>query len=306
MNKVLRTFQTFMEDALQKSLPEMTLAKAKAPDASIRILKARLRFEGKDMKAQAFLSCSEDFLQETCPLTRGTAKHAEPVIKDWLGELGNLILGRLKNRLLAHDVTIKISAPDFEGEWVRPENAESVSIWFASNSSYIGLECLVEGSVPKIGDAVPQTAEILPGDAIYRLTDNKSQDLVDVLSKIRAGVSSEESETTEQEDRIETPLIIASEKPKAFTMHFHGAKENLMRKSTLSISGITWPQAENLHIRFSNGLELSLNPKLLLDQGQSSLEIEGLHLEFKRDSEAMRLQVPELQLNFARSLKSVG
>jgi len=187
----LQKFEAFMDEALVKSLTDLTLERTAPASESAELLRARLCFDGAGMKAQAFISCSMAFLQSTCPLPLTTSEHSHAVIKDWLGELGNLILGRLKNRLLAHDITIKISAPSFDGNWQKPTPSQTLEIWFQNQTAaaVIGFDCTIEGVIPDIGEPVKQTAEILPGDAIYRLNDPfHSKGSYDIISKIRSGI----------------------------------------------------------------------------------------------------------------------
>jgi hypothetical protein len=304
VGKVLKTFQAFMEDALKKSLPELTLVPCGEPEEFRSLLSARLRFEGKGMKAQAFLSCTEDFLQLTCPLPRGAENHSEDTIRDWLGELGNLILGRLKNRLLAHDVTIKISAPDFEGDWIRPAHAESTAIWFDCDKTIIGLECLLEGRVPEIGEAAEQSAEILPGDAIYRLNDsNNLTQSIDVLSKIRSGVS-DMSASQDVDDPGLLPfdeLVELEQKP--FPVHFH-REDNQTLQPRMTILGIAWPSMDELQIKLSSGLEFKASPKALLEAGISTFDLEGVQLHFRRNLETIEVSLPKFHMKLAKSLRN--
>lgn len=304
MKKVLKTFQTFMEEALKKSLPELDLKLAAPPDASQKIMQARLCFEGKNMRAQAFLSCTDEFLQMTCPLPRGEENHSVDTVIDWLGELGNLILGRLKNRLLAHDMTIKISAPDFAGNWQRPKNAETVNVWFECEGALIGFDVVLEGQVPQIGEAIQQSAEILPGDAIYRLNDTSvSGENVDLVSKIRAGVEDSSPVPEEKEERMERKETVEK---KSFSMHFHNAKDKEIVKkssSTLTIASVSWTALNSLNLKFSNGLEASVCPMSLVEMGMGSLEIEGFTLHFHCENDVARVSIPKLALALSLSSK---
>lgn len=301
-----------MEDALQKSLPDLVLVKSPAPLASRRVLRARLCFETQGMKAQAFLSCTEDFLQMTCPLPRmpgGT--HSEDIIKDWLGELGNLILGRLKNRLFAHDVTIKISAPDFADHWPRTAHAETIALWFRCGDGLIGFDCAIEGRVPEIGEARPQSAEILPGDAIYRLNDTpRSGESSDILSQIRSGVEHPDISVGEEEPDHDSPetersmsLLRSSAKP--FPMHFHNRKESTVKLSP-GLSGLSWPSMDRLQLKFSSGFEITVSPTALLEQGLLSFEIEEIGLQIVRENDLVRINVPKLQITMSRILRQAG
>lgn len=308
MKKVITTFQSFMEEALKKSLPELSLQPSSAPDASQKIMQARLCFEGKSMRAQAFLSCTDDFLQMTCPLPKADdERHSVDTVIDWLGELGNLILGRLKNRLLAHDVTIKISAPDFAGNWTRPEKAETVAVWFECEGTLIGFDVVVEGRVPDIGEALPQSAEILPGDAIYRLNDTaQNAETVDLLSKIRSGVedTAPSEEPMVKAERVEKR---ESSQHKPFPMHFHNAKDGVKKTaSTLSIASVSWSSLNHFAVKFSNGLEATISPASLIEMGMSSFELEGFTIHFKSDGEILRVSIPKIHLTLSLNTRQAS
>lgn len=312
MTSKRQAFESFMDEALVKSLDEFTLERIAPPSIAFESLKTRLYFEGAGMKAQAFISCSKAFLQKTCPLPRSEKDHPTPVLKDWLGELGNLILGRLKNRLLAHDMTIKISAPSFDGTWARAKDTETLAIWYQIEGASIGFECSIEGEVPEIGAALKQSAEILPGDAIYRLNDPLNTTAgYDIISKIRSGIThndgdeddgdgeemdaSGESPSDTLEALKKDPNGDIAPKPQPIRILFHTQAPLL--------SGVAWSQADKLILHFSSGLEYTLCPKTLLDRGCSSLEVEDLVLTFQREGELIRASIPKYNMYLSKTAR---
>ncbi|MBC7530955.1 MAG: chemotaxis protein CheX [Oligoflexus sp.] len=312
MSLKLIAIESLMDEALIKSLDEFALERISAPKTHSDMLKTRLLFEGAGMKAQAFISCSQSFLQKTCPLPKGDADHASAVLKDWLGEMGNLILGRFKNRLLAHGVTIKISAPSFDGHASKNPNAQSIVSWYQIEDSYISLECLIEGEIPEIGEALKQTAEILPGDAIYRLNDPlNTTPSYDIISKIRSGIENHDEDEDEDKDDdgmapeprqtlASVPVVKAAdpsvEKPahKPIKILFHSQVQLHL------LTGVAWSQLDKLCLHFSSGLEYTFCPKTLLDRGCSSLEVEDLVLQFQREGDMIRASIPKYNMHLSK------
>lgn len=311
MNPKLKAVEAFMDEALIKSLDEFNLERIAAPKTHSDMLKTRLLFEDAGMKAQAFISCSQSFLQTTCPLPKTDTDPSSAVLKDWLGELGNLILGRLKNRLLAHGVTIKISAPSFDGHASQSQRAQRIHNWYKIGDALISFECLIEGEIPAIGEALKQTAEILPGDAIYRLNDPlNTTPSYDIISKIRSGIENQEDdEDGEEEEGTAGPKAVAalpiptvkvedslSEKwvQKPIKILFHSQAQAPV------LTGVAWTQLDKLCLYFSSGLEYSFCPKTLLDRGCSSLEVEDLVLQFQKEGELIRASIPTYNMHLSK------
>lgn len=60
-------------------------------------------FVSADVRGTCLLACEQGPLQTSCP--------PSGLIRDWTGELANQLLGRLKTKLLGHDVEIGLSTP---------------------------------------------------------------------------------------------------------------------------------------------------------------------------------------------------
>ncbi len=330
VSSALKNFETFMNEALVKSLADFSLDRLTAPPQSAELLKTRLCFEGAGMKAQAFISCSRPFLQTTCPLPRGPVDHSQAVIKDWLGELGNLILGRLKNRLLAHDVTIKISAPSFDGDWQTAKTVQAPAVWLQGAGGFIGFDCSIEGTIPEIGEATKQSAEILPGDAIYRLNDPaNSKATYDIIAKIRSGtdrdkdsedesgednfgdaegeLESEHYSAIQQADPMQANcgnLIRTTEAEKEIQAKSSQRPIRILFHSQLHtplLTSLSWTQIDKLILHFNTGLEYSICPRTLLEKGTATFEVEGVAMLFQRDGDWIRTSIPTYNMYMSKS-----
>jgi CheY-specific phosphatase CheX len=74
---------------------------------------AIIGFAGEKLRGSLVLSANPGLLEGSCPartVGRTDATHGE-ILQDWIGELANQLLGRLKSRLLAHGVAIQLGTP---------------------------------------------------------------------------------------------------------------------------------------------------------------------------------------------------
>ncbi|RYZ54556.1 MAG: hypothetical protein EOP07_15775 [Proteobacteria bacterium] len=264
MNSKIKTFESFMDDALAKSLDDFTLEPTSAPEPSVELLKVRLCFSGSDMSAEAFLSCSRSFLQKTCPLPSGSGDHPTAILLDWLGELANLVIGRLKNRLLAHEITIKISPPAFEGNWPKTKNSQSILFWHKLDGSWIGFG--VEN-----GDS--------EGDDDDFDSDGQSIEM-EVPAEVKAKIAPKD--------------ILGKPKHQPIRILFHSQSQ------APQLTGLAWSQVDQLSLHFSSGLEYTICPRTLLEQGCSSMEVEGLVMTFQRDGDLIRASIPKYNMHLSK------
>ena len=63
--------------------------------------------DNDELDGSLLLCCEREFLEATCP----RSWNEEEELYDWLGEMANQVLGRLKTMLLAHGVEIKLNPP---------------------------------------------------------------------------------------------------------------------------------------------------------------------------------------------------
>ncbi len=312
MSDVRQVFKTFMEDALLKSLPDAELAPA-ADEAPLPadLMHALLPFEGPQMKAEAYLGCSRAFLLKTCPLAIADIKESDAVLRDWLGELGNLTMGRLKNRLLAHGVTIKISPPVLATNGPAPLAKASKEVEltnrYKAGGELVVFLCRITGEVPVVGEALKQSAEILPGDAIYRLNDSTNQNAApnyDRVSHIRSGQAQDAEDRDDEidDDSEDTESYFAADR--AADSRPQPAKPvRILYHSQLKepvLGGISWPEIDRLVLQFSTGLDITLSPPSLLAKGLSTFTIEGLTMSLEREGRLLKISFPKLHIHLSK------
>ncbi len=75
------------------------------------LLVSILGFQGEKMNGSVILGCDEDFLRWSCPGGKSKDPPSEALIHDWIGELTNLIMGRLKNKLYSYGIGLTLNPP---------------------------------------------------------------------------------------------------------------------------------------------------------------------------------------------------
>lgn len=71
---------------------------------------ASIGFTGTSLRGALVLMSSKRFIESVLPAEVGKGEGADQ-IADWMGELSNQTLGRIKNQLLAYGVTLEMSTP---------------------------------------------------------------------------------------------------------------------------------------------------------------------------------------------------
>lgn len=84
-------------------------------------------FSGNDLRGSVMLGCTEDLLRAADT-------------QDWLGELTNQLMGRIKNRLLQHDIAIFSSLPVvLGGDQITPLDVQSAGHLFSACGGIVSL-----------------------------------------------------------------------------------------------------------------------------------------------------------------------
>ncbi|MGE0174538.1 MAG: chemotaxis protein CheX [Oligoflexales bacterium] len=73
-------------------------------------LAGHIGFTGDKMKGSLTIMCDKHFLETTYPALDGQ-KANDAELKDWLGEMANLLLGRTKNILLDYGINLSLGTP---------------------------------------------------------------------------------------------------------------------------------------------------------------------------------------------------
>jgi len=89
-------------------------------------------FSGEQMRGTLLLATSKEPLGRTSPTTDAS-------LREWIAELSNQLLGRVKNRLIPHGVTLHLSTPIvLRGQHIAPlPRAELVPFLFSCDGGYV-------------------------------------------------------------------------------------------------------------------------------------------------------------------------
>lgn len=68
-------------------------------------------FASPHLRGSLTMTAERNFVSESRPAELRITDANETEISDWMGELGNQLLGRLKNRLISHGVVIDLGTP---------------------------------------------------------------------------------------------------------------------------------------------------------------------------------------------------
>jgi CheY-specific phosphatase CheX len=123
---------------------------------SIRVV-AVLGFTGAELRGSVMLALSEEALMASRQTKDARAQ-------DWIAELANQLVGRIKNQLLGYGTEIALSTPlVIRGDRISPcmKGDQAPLVWsFEEGVGYAWLDCeVVEGFQLVLSEAAPTVAE---------------------------------------------------------------------------------------------------------------------------------------------------
>ena len=74
-------------------------------------LACSIGFASPNLRGSLTMTADRAFVIQSRPAELRDSKPSEIEVSDWMGELGNQLLGRLKNRLIAYGVVIDLGTP---------------------------------------------------------------------------------------------------------------------------------------------------------------------------------------------------
>jgi CheY-specific phosphatase CheX len=100
--------------------------------------------DAPSLRGSLILSANHGLLERSCPAPRvaGQVGCSAETLQDWIGELANQLLGRLKSRLLAHGVTIQLGTPTtVSGLELRVRSCaadrQATPLWFVAGDDWL-------------------------------------------------------------------------------------------------------------------------------------------------------------------------
>lgn len=316
----IKILASFIADAFRQTLPDLQLETV--PDTyedelvnwPEAIMVSIVRFQSEAMQGTAVLGCDLGFLERSCPSFEGDREERDLFLQDWIGELSNLVLGRLKNKLLPYGIVLKLNPPSvteasatiFETYAV---HERQLKLWFSCEQDYICLSFSLDlaASIDLEKELKQTDPQLQPGDAIYRLNEPVgAAQHYDVVAKVRSGVDLDE----ELPDGALFDFDLASERPALapWSQATPAAQPSLSKASAPSESvqapsherqklrGIRWFNQDSVLLSFDHQTSYVITPRLLLEQGTKLLELEGYQIHLVQNGQVVQLLIPELQL----------
>lgn len=114
MNQAItELFDTNLEVALAALFEHLGIAVTfePAPDRAKCDLACSIGFASPSLRGSLTVTADRSFVVNSRPPELRSGAPNEIEVSDWMGELGNQLLGRLKNRLIAHGVVIDLGTP---------------------------------------------------------------------------------------------------------------------------------------------------------------------------------------------------
>ncbi|HYX33832.1 MAG TPA: chemotaxis protein CheX [Oligoflexus sp.] len=346
----LKVFESFVQEAMQQTLPQVGLSRVEDsydsemvhwPDP---ILVSIMSFQSTNMQGTAVMGCDAAFLEKTYPNFDPNDPARVSLLHDWLGELSNLVIGRLKNKLLPFGVTLKLNPPSvteaseiiFDSYATRKDN---VKVWFSCDHQFFCLSFSVDldASVDFAAHLPNQGHELQPGDAIYRLNEpTGSVKKYDVIAQIRSGVMTDDDPALHDDfegdfdDDVSLPSMhrhlegvdeleasttrrpaSTTNIPSATRVQYPDVHQTTVNNSSLPptstrrhLEAAEWSDTGELCLRFQGGSIVRLSPANLLAKGTESLVIEGYQLEIKQTAHGIRVTLPELQISLEAPIRA--
>jgi hypothetical protein len=346
----LKVFESFVQEAMQQTLPQVGLSRIEDSSDSDMvhwpdpILVSIMSFQSDNMQGTAVMGCDAAFLERSHPSFDPQDPARESLLQDWLGELSNLIIGRLKNKLLPYGVTLKLNPPSvieaseeiFESYATRKDN---VKLWFSCEHQFfcISFSMELDSSVDFAAQLPSQGHELQPGDAIYRLNEpTGSTKKYDVIAQIRSGVMTDDDPALHDDFDFDYDIPIhhpmnhklegvdeldasSNKKPASSTTTVSNATHvpypNVHQTTVTSnaapranarrnLEAVEWDEPGELCLRFQGGSIVRLSPANLLAKGTEVLVIEGYQLEIKQTAHGICVTLPELKISLEAAIRA--
>lgn len=117
MSQTPLTLNNYVRDAFEEVMANHTtafLANGRQPEWieewPEEVYTCILGFHSDEMNGSLVICADEPMLKATCP-TDIEDGDKESNLRDWMGELGNLLVGRVKANMLKHDISLQLNPP---------------------------------------------------------------------------------------------------------------------------------------------------------------------------------------------------
>lgn len=176
-SSIKRILAEAVETALEH-FPVTEMTQDEADHLPETLLVSILGFSSDNMRGTLVLGCDEEFLKHSCPGLNGDEEDIKAYINDWIGELSNLIMGRVKNQLLPYGIAIRLNPPSIsessDSIFTSYSNSKpSETLWFGNDGGEAIctlIACDIDESVD-LRESSTDDAALDPGSAIISLKE---------------------------------------------------------------------------------------------------------------------------------------
>lgn len=278
----MKVFESFVQEAMQQTLPHIGLSRVEDtydgelvnwPD---NILVSIMSFQSENMQGTAVMGCDSAFLERTHPSFDPKDPAREALLQDWLGEMSNLVLGRMKNKLLPYGVMLKLNPPSvteateeiFE---TYAHHKDNIKLWFGCEHQFLCLSFSVEldAAVDFAAPLPNQGHELQPGDAIYRLNEPVGAvKKYDVIAQIRSGVMTDDDPALHDDFEVEFEDEVSNHHHGMNTRKLEGVEEleaSSPRRPPTSVPSATrvnYPDVQQTNVPIQNKNKIPARPAL--------------------------------------------
>lgn len=111
--------------------------------ATFREIACVVEFKGWQIQGSLTLRSTVQFFHDTHPTLRGQGQPPRSALLDWAGELTNQLLGRFKNKMLAHGLDFQLGVPVTVAGENLPEvgarNDDAIGYQFGTNFGIVSI-----------------------------------------------------------------------------------------------------------------------------------------------------------------------
>ncbi len=304
-----------MRDAVRQTLAQREWIEERAESPTpLPPYGSHIGFQSPQLRGSLRLRLSRPFLLETCPGISEAGDLTEAYLQDWVGELCNLLIGRVKSKLLAHAIDLKLlpspaAQEDDPLPWTFGGAFEEFTMKLKQGTDHLHLELRIQFD-PTLDLACtikPDPHHLQPGEAVFRLSETAQQQRnYDMIYKVRSGVDVDEEIVdelfAEEYPAPLKPYIPSVSKVSDETAPPLASPQEKQQEGHARLEAVDWGRDGLVTLRFSEKLSYRLCPRsLLADQSVRILLIEGHRLELSCDGSQYTLAIPSLQLTLSKS-----
>ena len=246
-----------------------------------------LSFDHPLIRGTIILCCDSDTAAATCP---GGAKpgdaSSQARLEDWVGELTNLIVGRFKNFMLAHQVRIQLRPPSvsmapFSTLATYSERMPTQVFWFKVKDLAFCVQLSAEVSddldlytILDRNETVPR-----PGDVVMTLNEKPKAKAIESGSVAFMNPPAKVAPTKATQSLPQRP-------------NQHERSDGIG-----DFCGLSWLDGSRIALRFESGTEIRMNVSEIARTGARVISVGGVAIQVQSQAEGLVFQIDGISIS---------